>query len=41
MRSPCDPAPARLNDDLDFPGVGQAIVIERHTVEKKTGKTST
>jgi predicted transposase YbfD/YdcC len=31
----------RLNDYLDFPGVGQAFVIERHTVEKKTGKTST
>lgn len=22
-----------LNDDLDFPGVGQAFLIERHTVE--------
>ncbi len=31
----------RLNDDLAFPGVGQAVVIERHTVAKKTGKTST
>jgi predicted transposase YbfD/YdcC len=31
----------RLNDYLTFPGVGQAIVIERHTVVKKTGKTST
>ena len=31
----------RLNDYLDFPGVGQTFVIERHTVEKKTGKTST
>lgn len=30
----------RLNDYLDFPGVGQAFVIERHTVEKKTGNTS-
>jgi hypothetical protein len=29
----------RLNDYLNFPGVGQAFVIERHTVEKKTGKT--
>jgi hypothetical protein len=27
----------RLNDYLDFPGVGQAFVIERHTVERKTG----
>jgi predicted transposase YbfD/YdcC len=32
---------ARLNDYLDFPGVGHAFVIERHTVEKKTGKTTT
>ncbi|RKT46835.1 ISAs1 family transposase [Thiocapsa rosea] len=31
----------RLNEYLDFPGVGQAFLIERHTVEKKTGKTST
>ncbi len=31
----------RLNAYLDFPGVGQAFVIERHTVAKKTGKTST
>ncbi len=31
----------RLNDYLDFPGVGQAFAIERHTIEKKTGKTST
>lgn len=31
----------RLNDYLDFPGVGQAFLIERHTVEKKTGKSST
>ena len=30
----------RLNDYLDFPHVGQAFVIERHTVEKKTGKVS-
>jgi predicted transposase YbfD/YdcC len=30
-----------LNDYLNFPGVGQAFVIERHTVTKKTGKTST
>ena len=31
----------RLNNYLDFPGVGQAFVIERHTFEKKTGETST
>ena len=31
---------SRLNDYLDFPGVGQVFVIERHTIEKKTGKTS-
>ena len=31
----------RLNAYLDFPGVGQAFVIERHTVAKKTGKTFT
>ncbi len=30
-----------LNDYLDFPGVGQAFRIERHTVQKKTGKTAT
>jgi predicted transposase YbfD/YdcC len=30
-----------LNGYLHFPGVGQAFVIERHTVTKKTGKTST
>ena len=30
----------RLNDPLDFPGVGQAFVIERHTVDKITGKHS-
>ena len=28
----------RLNTYLDFPGVGQAFVIERETIEKKTGK---
>ena len=32
---------AGLNDYLDFPAVAQAFVIERHSVEKKTGKTST
>jgi len=32
---------ACLNDYRDFPGVDQAFAIERHTVEKKTGKTST
>ena len=30
----------RLNGYLNFPGVGQAFVIERHTIEKKSGKTS-
>jgi predicted transposase YbfD/YdcC len=29
-----------LNHYLDFPYVGQAYVIERHTIEKKTGKVS-
>jgi predicted transposase YbfD/YdcC len=29
-----------LNDYLDFPHVGQAFVVERHGIEKKTGKTS-
>jgi predicted transposase YbfD/YdcC len=29
-----------LNDYLDFPHVEQAFVIERQTVEKKTGKTT-
>ena len=29
------------NDDLDFPQVGQVFAIERHTIEKKTGQTST
>ena len=31
----------RLNDYLDFPGVGQAFAIERQTIKKKTGKSST
>ena len=31
----------RLNDYLDFPGVGQVFVIERPTIEKTTGKLST
>jgi predicted transposase YbfD/YdcC len=31
----------RLNRYLDFPAVGQAFAIERHTIEKKTGKVST
>ena len=31
----------RLNHYLDFPGVGQAFVIERPTIEKTTGKPST
>jgi predicted transposase YbfD/YdcC len=30
-----------LNDYLDFPGVGQAFVIERQTIEKTTGQVST
>ena len=29
-----------LNDYLDFPHVGQAFVIERHSIDKKTGKYS-
>jgi predicted transposase YbfD/YdcC len=29
-----------LNDYLDFPHVGQIFLIERHTIEKKTGKRS-
>ena len=31
----------RLNHYLDFPAVGQAFVIERMSIEKKTGKVST
>jgi predicted transposase YbfD/YdcC len=31
----------RLNDYLDFPGVGQVFVIERPTINKATGQTST
>ncbi len=30
-----------LNDYLDFPGVGQAFVIERHAIEKATSQVST
>ncbi len=30
-----------LNDYLDFPHVGQVFAIERHTIEKTTGKSST
>ncbi len=30
-----------LNHSLDFPNVGQVFAIERHTIHKKTGKTST
>jgi predicted transposase YbfD/YdcC len=30
-----------LNDYLDFPHVGQAFVVERQRIEKKTGKSST
>ena len=29
-----------LNDDLDFPHVGQAFLIERQVIEKKTGEYS-
>lgn len=29
-----------LNDYLDFPHVGQAFAIERHCIEKRTGKCS-
>jgi predicted transposase YbfD/YdcC len=29
-----------LNDYLDFPYVGQAFIVERHRIEKKTGETS-
>ena len=29
-----------LNTYLDFPYIGQAFVIERHSIEKKTGKRS-
>lgn len=29
-----------LNDYLNFPHVGQAFVIERHSIDKKTGKCS-
>jgi predicted transposase YbfD/YdcC len=32
--------PPSLNDYLDFPHVGQAFVIERQTMEKKSGKDS-
>ena len=31
---------SELNDYLDFPHVGQAFVVERHSVEKKTGECS-
>jgi predicted transposase YbfD/YdcC len=31
----------RLNEYLDFPEVGQAFAIERHSIDKKTGKAST
>jgi hypothetical protein len=29
-----------LNDDLDFPHVGQAFLVERHVMEKKIGEYS-
>lgn len=32
---------SELNDYLDFPHVGQAFVIERRSIEKKTGKFTT
>lgn len=32
---------AELNDYLDFPWVGQAFVIERESIDKKTGEVST
>lgn len=31
---------AELNNYLDFPHVGQAFVIERHSIDKKRGRTS-
>ncbi len=31
---------AELNDYLDFPHVGQAFVIERHSIDKKNGQYS-
>jgi len=31
---------AELNNYLDFPHIGQAFVIERQTIQKKTGKVS-
>jgi predicted transposase YbfD/YdcC len=33
-------ATTALNQYLDFPHVGQAFLIERHALEKKTGKSS-
>ncbi len=33
--------PTALNDYLEFPHVGQAFVVERERIEKKTGKSST
>lgn len=30
-----------LNDSLDFPDVGQVVAIERQSINKKTGKSST
>jgi hypothetical protein len=32
--------PTELNHYLDFPHVGQAFVIERHSLEKKSGESS-
>ncbi len=31
---------SELNDCLDFPHVGQPFMIERHCIDKKSGKTS-
>ena len=31
---------SELNDYLNFPHVGQAFVIERHSIDKKTGESS-
>jgi len=33
-------ASTQLNDYLDFPFVGQVFAIQRHTIDKKTGKES-
>jgi predicted transposase YbfD/YdcC len=33
-------ATTQLNDFLDFPHIGQAFMIKRHAISKKTGKSS-